>query len=294
MISYLVHDIETIPETELKSEWKVDKAKQQAKGVADPFPGIPYHKVICIGMLTLDEDLHPVRSGCAEGGVHGAKSERAMIEKWAQVAQRDGSVNPLRLVDWNGRSFDVPVMQTRAFRYGIQLPWYFGKLPDNRGQISSFSKEYRDRYSGWHEDLAEFWTNRGAFPRPHMASLAKLMGLPGKLGVDGSNVYDMWTERELAVAIGQGLRAEGGDPTADHYAAWSAKAVEIARKIDTYCMQDVFQTGFIMQRCRYLTGEIELEAYREAAVALLDHIKLQPEQEDFVKGVDLPRLLLES
>ncbi len=288
MSSYLVHDIETIPETELRNEWEADKAKQQAKGVADPFPGIPYHRVICIGMLTLDANLHPVRSGCAEGGVRGGKSEQEMIEKWAQVAA-GGATDPLRLVDWHGRGFDVPVMQTRAFRYGIQLPWYFGKLPDNRGQISSFSKDYRDRYGGWHEDLAEFWTNRGAFPRPHLASLAKLMGLPGKLDVDGSNVYDLW--KEYAHAKDTARTADG---TLEQHEAWIASAAAMGQKIDTYCMQDVFQTGFILQRCRYMVGELSLEAYRAAAMALLEHVKRQPEQEDFVKGVDLPRLLLES
>lgn len=295
MTKYLVHDIETIPETELKAEWEVDAEKQRAKGVADPFPGIAYHKVICIGMLTLDRDLKPVKSGCAEGGVAGGKSEKEMIEKWNKVAWGGGGTGTqLHLVDWHGRGFDVPVLQTRAFRYGIPLPWYFGLLPDNRGTISSFSKEYRDRYGGRHEDLAEYWTNRGAFPRPHMASLAKLMGLPGKTGVDGSKVYDLWKEHQHAKMVGEGRAPQSEPGTPEQYAAWMEKSVEIAKSIDTYCMQDVFQTAFILQRARLLAGDIEIEAYREAARALYDHIAAIPDQETFAKGVDLPSLFLES
>jgi predicted PolB exonuclease-like 3'-5' exonuclease len=304
MTKYLVHDIETIPETELKADWEADAEKQRAKGVADPFPGIPYHKVICIGMLTLDRDLKPVKSGCAEDGVAGGKSEKEMIEKWNKVAWGGGgggTGTQLRLVDWHGRGFDVPVLQTRAFRYGIQLPWYFGKLPDNRGEVSSFSKEYRDRYGGWHEDLAEYWTNRGAFPRPQMASLAKLIGLPGKAGVDGSKVYDLWKDhhRHLGYATEDGSHhVRDGRMTEAELLVAQAKhrevAQEIAKQIDTYCMQDVFQTAFIMQRARHIAGELGLGAYREAARALYDHIAAIPYQADFVKAVDLPSLLLES
>lgn len=298
MTKYLVHDIETIPETELKAEWEADAEKQRAKGVTDPFPGIAYHKVICIGMLTLDRDLKPVKSGCAEGGVAGGKSEREMIEKWNKVAWGGGGTGTqLHLVDWHGRGFDVPVLQTRAFRYGIPLPWYFGKLPDNRGEISSFSKDYRDRYGGWHEDLAEYWTNRGAFARPHMASLARLMGLPGKTGVDGSKVYDLWKEfdrnRDPSVS-GQADDSASLSEWAIAAAKRAELAADIAKKIDTYCMQDVFQTAFILQRARLLAGDIEIDAYRAAARALYDHIAALPDQAAFVKGVDLPSLLLES
>jgi len=302
MTKYLVHDIETIPETELKAEWEVDAEKQRAKGVADPFPGIAYHKVICIGMLTLDRDLKPVKSGCAEGGVAGGKSEKEMIEKWNKVAWGGGGTGTqLHLVDWHGRGFDVPVLQTRAFRYGIPLPWYFGLLPDNRGTISSFSKEYRDRYGGRHEDLAEYWTNRGAFARPRMASLAKLIGLPGKTGVDGSKVYDLWKDfrRHLGYATEDGSHhVRDGQMTEAELLVAQEKhrevALEVAKQIDTYCMQDVFQTAFILQRTRYLAGDVELDAYREAARALYDHIAAIPDQADFAKGVDLPSLLLES
>lgn len=299
---YLVQDIETIPETELAADWEVDKARMVARGIDDPFPGIVYHKVICIGMLTLDLDYKPVRSGCAEGGVQGGKSEKEMIEKWNKIAWGGGGVgHQLRLVDWHGRGFDVPVLQTRALRYGLQLPWYFGKVTDNRGEISSFSKEYRDRYGGWHEDLAEYWTNRGAFPRPHMASLAKLIGLPGKTDVDGSKVYDLWKDyrRHLGYATEDGsYHVRDGRMTEDELRVAQARnmevAQEVAKQIDSYCMQDVFQTAFILQRLRYLAGELDLGKYKAAATALLEHMRGLPEQADFVEGVNLPSLLLES
>jgi predicted PolB exonuclease-like 3'-5' exonuclease len=215
-------------------------------------------------MLALDSELKPRKGGCAAGGCAGGEPEKLMIERWSNLASAKpwNQPSPLRLVDWHGRGFDVPVLQTRAFRYGVQLPWYFGRLPDNKGQISTWSKEYRDRYGGWHMDMAELWTNKGGFIRPHMANLARLMGLPGKVGIDGSQVHAAWTEKRF-------------------------------KEIDTYCMQDVFQTAFIFQRFLYLSGKVNLEEYRAAATALLSFVGELEEQKDFHSKIDRAAVLLE-
>lgn len=159
-----------------------------------------------------------------------------MIARWSQAASGElfGQKEPLQLVDWCGRTFDMPVLQTRAFRHGIPLPWYFSS-PEGR-----WSKPYRDRYGGMHLDLAESWTNHGAFPRPKLAHLAQLIGLPGKLGFDGSDVHDAWKRGQL-------------------------------EQIDTYCMQDVIQTAFLLQRFFYLSGKLSSEAYLAATNALLEY-----------------------
>lgn len=267
MIKYLVQDIETIPETELATDWSKEREKLELDGKKDPFPPLTYHKVITIGMLTLDDDLLPVKSGCAAGGLAGGQTEKEMIERWNSVVGNGGNT-PLRMVDWYGRGFDVPVLQTRAFRYGIQLPWYFGLQPDNRGERSQWSKEYRDRYQGAHDDQAEIWTNRGAFSRPHMKDLAQLMGLPGKLDGDGGKVYDQWKDYNHAKNVAEG-KTIGPPGTPEQYEAWRLKSVEIGTKIDAYCMQDVFQTAFIFQRLQYMAGKISIGHYQTCAAALL-------------------------
>jgi len=262
-MKYLVHDIETIPETEIAGDWTPAPQEIERAKPNDPFPPIYVHKVICIGLLALDEALVPHKGGCAAGGAAGGKTEKEMIERWSIAASgKMFNGHPMKLVDWNGRGFDVPVLQTRAFRYGIQLPWYFSQLPDNKGQISSYSRDYRDRYKGWHIDVADAWTNSGAFSRPHLANLARLMGLPGKLGIDGSKVY-------------------------------AAYKLERFQEIDTYCMQDVFQTAFIFQRFKYLRGDLELGSYREAATQLCDWIEKLPEHKEFFDQIDRAALLME-
>ena len=263
-MKYLVQDIETVPESEIVDMWTPSKSDNERYPDRDPFPPLWCHKVICIGMLALDARLHPVKGGCAAGGLMGGKSEKEMIERWSHTASGWlAKTNPLKMVDYNGRGFDVPVLQTRAFRYGIQLPWYFGLLPDNKGGISSWSKEYRDRFSGMHLDVQDLWTGRGAFRYPHLANLARLIGLPGKVGIDGSKVYDAYKEKRF-------------------------------QEIDTYCMQDVYQTAFVFQRFKHLSGDLELDFYREAATRLLDMISKNPEHKEFFASIDRAALLIES
>lgn len=264
MITYLVQDIETIPESEIAGDWVPSQADKDRYPDRDPFPPIWAHKVITIGMLALDELYLPIKGGCAAGGLVGGKSEKEMIERWSHAASGKmwEQQQPLKMVDYNGRGFDVPVLQTRAFRYGIQLPWYFGLLPDNKGGISSWSKEYRDRYQGWHLDVQELWTGRGAFRYPHLENLAKLMGLPGKNGFDGSKVHQAYKDERY-------------------------------QEIDVYCMQDVYQTAFIFQRFQHIKGKLSLDKYREAAGALLAYIEDAEDKKDFVAAIDRAALMIE-
>jgi len=256
----LVHDIETIPESEIAGDWIPSESDKERYPDRDPFPPIWAHKVICIGMLSLDKDLMPLHSGCAKGGLDGGATEKEMIERWSEVVTRDGA--PARLVDYNGRRFDVPVLQTRAYRYGIQIPWYFEKGLDNYGKVSKWSKEYRDRYGGNHVDLQEEWTNKGSFRYPHLDNLAKLMGLPGKCGFDGSQVHGAYKDKRY-------------------------------KEIDVYCMEDVFQTAFVFMRMQYTFGRMGIERYRKVAGALLEVIESKPDHKEFFENIDRAAVLLE-
>ena len=264
MTRYLVQDIETIPESEVAGEWQPTQAEKDAAN-GDPFPPLWAHRVITIGMLELTKDLRPVKHGCSAGGLVAlgkeSDGEEKMIRRWNEVVGGNGR-DVAQLVDYNGRGFDVPVLLHRAFRYGIPVEWYFGKLPDNRGQISAFSKTYRDRYGGSHLDVTELFTGNGAFSRPRLKHLAQLMGLPGKVGVDGSQVYSMWKTGSLA-------------------------------EIDLYCMQDVFQTAFIFMRYKLLAGELSLHAYLSSAALLYDYIAALEEHRAFVASIDKKKLLLD-
>ncbi|MBM3580066.1 MAG: 3'-5' exonuclease [Alphaproteobacteria bacterium] len=95
-----------------------------------------------------------------------------------------------RLVSFNGRGFDLPVLKYAAMKHGVETSWLYkrGDKWNNYGQ----------RYSlDWHCDLAEAFSDFGASARVKMSELCAAFGLPGKLGVDGSQVTQMFDEGRL-------------------------------------------------------------------------------------------------
>jgi predicted PolB exonuclease-like 3'-5' exonuclease len=98
---------------------------------------------------------------------------REIVKKfWQGVASYKA-----KMVTFNGRGFDLPLLEMAAFRYGCCGRDYF---------LNS-----RNRFNG-HIDVYDWLTNFGA---ARMAGgldlLSKLLGKPGKMEVSGDQVYAM-------------------------------------------------------------------------------------------------------
>jgi 3'-5' exonuclease len=131
------------------------------------------------------------------------------------------------LVTFNGRAFDVPLLELAAFRYGLSLPGWFNVAG------KSFDQP-RARYNvQWHIDLCELLTNFGS-ARLHggLNLAANLLGKPGKMDVQGHMVQDLYNQGRLA-------------------------------EINDYCRCDVLDTYFVFLRTRVLVGQLSLETEHE-------------------------------
>ncbi len=88
-----------------------------------------------------------------------------------------------RLVTFNGRGFDLPMLELAAFRQGLPLGRYLAQS--------------RHRYQGG-VDLQEFFTNYGASRFPGGLNLAaKSLGLPGKMDTHGHEVLQLYRDGKL-------------------------------------------------------------------------------------------------
>jgi 3'-5' exonuclease len=127
------------------------------------------------------------------------------------------------LVSFNGRGYDVPLLELAAFRYGLSVPAWFNL--DGK----SFEQS-RNRYNtASHLDLCDLLNNFGAFRLSGGLNLvANLIGKPGKTGVDGSQVQDMHDAGQV-------------------------------QEINDYCRCDVLDTYFVFLRTRVLLGKLKLE-----------------------------------
>ncbi|HLJ11051.1 MAG TPA: 3'-5' exonuclease [Planctomycetaceae bacterium] len=127
------------------------------------------------------------------------------------------------LVSFNGRGYDVPLLELAAFRYGFSVPFWFNI------EAKSFEQS-RYRYNcDAHIDLCDLLTNFGAMRLAGGLNLAaNLIGKPGKTGIDGSKVQDMYDAGQV-------------------------------QEINDYCRCDVLDTYFVFLRSRVLLGKLNLD-----------------------------------
>jgi predicted PolB exonuclease-like 3'-5' exonuclease len=98
------------------------------------------------------------------------------------------------LVSWNGGGFDLPVLHYRALAHGISAPRYW----ENGSDDQSFRwNNYLSRYHERHTDLMDVlsaYQPRAAAP---LDEIAQLLGLPGKLGRHGSEVWGQYLDGRI-------------------------------------------------------------------------------------------------
>jgi 3'-5' exonuclease len=131
------------------------------------------------------------------------------------------------LVSFNGRNFDLPLLELAAFRYGISLGSWLDTHKPNYQQS-------RYRYNLDSQlDLLEVLTNFGAVRFSGGLNLAAtVLGKPGKIEVQGHMVQDMYNEGKLS-------------------------------EITHYCRCDVLDTYFVFLRTSVLLGQITLDREQE-------------------------------
>jgi len=124
-------------------------------------------------------------------------------------------------VTFNGRSFDLPIMELAAFRYGIPIGAWF----KNEGFRSP-----RNRFStNAHLDLQELLTNFGATRcNGGLNLISKLISKPGKMDITGDQVQQQYDEGK-----------------------W--------KEISDYCRCDVLDTYFVFLRSMVMMGNTTLE-----------------------------------
>ncbi|WP_428267217.1 3'-5' exonuclease [Haliangium sp.] len=233
--SYLVLDIETVPDGALWSR------PDEPEGGAPSFPPAYAHEAIVIGCLRLDPDYR------LEGLeiVGEGQDERGMLDAFSRFVDRHRPV----LVTYNGRSFDLPVIALRCLRHGVAMPWYY----EERGLHQRYSAER-------HIDLCDWLADHGATRYGSLDALARLIGLPGKQGTDGSQIEGMYR---------------------------SGRIDDIRR----YCLADVAQTALLFLRFRLLQGLLDRERYRDLAAALTSALGADARLREFMRAVDGERLL---
>jgi len=245
MTPILVFDIETIPDAAgLRKLWGVaadvsDQAvidlasqrRRQATG-SDFLPAHVQRVVAISCVMRSDEGVRAWSLGTAQD------SERDIVQRFFDGIEK---YTP-QLVSWNGSSFDLPVLHYRALIHGIAGGSYWDLGDNNRDfKFNNYISRFHTRHLDLMDVLAGY-QNRAWAP---LDEIAQLCGLPGKLGMDGSQVY----------------------------AAWKRGEIEAIRN---YCETDVANTYLLFQRFQLIRGVIDAGQHDRELALFRDWLASQP------------------
>ena len=239
MLPTLVFDIETIPDTDgLKHLLDLTTATsaedvaniafhQRRQHNGSDFLPLQQHRVVAISCALREGDGFKVWTlGTAES------SEAEIIQRFFDGIEK---YTP-NLVSWNGGGFDLPVLHYRGMINSVQAPRYWDMGEDDK----EFKwNNYISRYHMRHLDLMDVLAMFNARANAPLDQIAQLCGFPGKLGMDGSKVWDAYQAGDIA-----GIR--------------------------NYCETDVANTYLVFLRFQLMRGALSKTAYAEE-IALVRH-----------------------
>lgn len=243
-VRYLLFDAESIadgellrkieyPDEQMTGEEAVERCRrEQMEKTGREFIPYTFHVPISVAIAKIGEDFSLIDLVTLDEGEYRPHViARDFWNGWRLYKNKNMGANgrfDLSLVSFNGRTFDIPMLELAAFRYGINIAdWMTNKGPSYEQPRYRFN-------STSHIDLQEVMTNFGATRfKGGLNLLANLLRKPGKMGIAGHMVQELYDAGELL-------------------------------QINDYCRCDVLDTYFVFLRTRVLYGDITLE--REAEI----------------------------
>lgn len=238
----MVYDIETVPDLELGrrllncpeasslevADALAQRRLEQTNGSSSFLPHY-LQKVVAISVVVRTDAWVKVWSlGEPES------DEELLISRFFQGVER---YSP-NLVSWNGTGFDLPVLHYRSLLYGISSAQYW----ETGDRDPNFKwNNYLSRYHQRHMDLMEVLSGYQARAYAPLDEISKLLRLPGKLGVNGGDVFEKFMASDI-----QGIR--------------------------DYCETDVLNTYLIFLRFQLVRGHLTEETFSLEKERLKDYL----------------------
>ena len=230
-MNVFVFDIETVPDVEggrrLYDLDGLDDGEvanimfhKRRQETGNDFLRLPVQKIVAISVVLRSQDRLAVWSlGDEDAG------EKEIIERFFNGIDKYIPT----IVSWNGKGFDLPVLNYRSLIHGVAAPRYW----ETGEHDQSFKwNNYLSRYHRRHTDLMDViagYENRAIAP---LDQVATLLGFPGKMGMSGAKVWDYYQQGRLA-------------------------------DIRNYCETDVLNTYLVYLRFQLINGSLNKDEYEQ-------------------------------
>lgn len=229
--AFLIFDTESVPDgnliarvkypnEKLTPEEAIERARAEARELSrdgSDFLPVTFQVPVAVCVLRVGTDWSIQGLTCLDAPAF--RTAEIVRQFWRGVAHYSRA----KLVTFNGRGFDLPLLELAAFDHGCQARDYF--------------LHSRNRFGGMHLDLMDWLSNFGASRLTgglSMLAQRSAGGYPvgcGKLDVSGDQVYEMYHAGKI-------------------------------QEINDYCMFDTLDTFFVFLRTRVMVGEMTLEEER--------------------------------
>lgn len=231
MAGYRVLDIETVPDSKL---WMPGRPKYDLEPSPvdfsfspiftqrDEFPPPIACQVVALAHVDLSDSDNEwyFYQGCVSLCELSPSAEAPILKAFIDKQEKDNAI----LVSWNGRTFDLPVINLRSLHHKLQMRFFYN------------DREVRYRYSELgHLDLMDVFSDYGAARFLKLGDVARAIGLPGKEGdVKGGSVHEVYLKAQFAPS-----------------------SLVLSQQVADYCLSDALQTALLFIRSRYHRGMID-------------------------------------
>jgi predicted PolB exonuclease-like 3'-5' exonuclease len=241
MAGVLVFDIETIPDaasirrlegipdsvSDLDVVTQALAARKEKTGTE--FMPLHLQKVVaisCVIRRTTKEGLPQFKVGSLG---EANSSEKEIIQAFFDLIEK---YTP-QLVSWNGSGFDLPVLHYRALLNGVTSSryWEMGESGDSDSRDFKWNN-YISRYHMRHIDLMDVLAKFSGRANAPLDALAKMCGFPGKMGMDGGQVWQGFLDGKI-------------------------------KEIRDYCETDVVNTYLLYCRFQRMRGGVTPDEYED-------------------------------
>lgn len=257
----LVFDVESVPDVALLREVyhyegsdlevceQAFKAQNELSG--SDFLPLSFHKIVSIASVAADEFGNFIKVGHFAKDIAWEEREETLLKEFSDFINKK---NP-RLISFNGRGYDMPLIALRAMKYNLNLYAYYEV--DNPKANKNKWENYRVRHSErFHLDLYDTLGVWGAARSFSLDAVCKMCGIMGKFEVDGGQVHELiYKDNDL-------------------------------EKVDFYCQSDVLNTYWLFLKFELTRGNLTMQDYLNNLDSMIDKLPSNaPYKNAFIESI---------
>jgi predicted PolB exonuclease-like 3'-5' exonuclease len=195
------------------------------------FPPMAKHRPCVVSWLIADIDRSGIMALAQTTWDIKTHPEREILRRFKRNAESAD-----RLITYNGRGFDMPILGQRASHLCLDWQWWYSAPKGRNNEVRARFPHWKDGGFPWHFDLMDQISDYGSGRGWKLSDVAQSYGLPGKVGCEGSQVGAMW---------------ENG----------------LTKSIARYCAHDVFLTWMVfIRRWASCTGDTNFNKHWEKSI----------------------------